>query len=151
MFFRNKTRNIKKYKAILALDFDETIAKTSYPIIHGLNKNAKDVINKLYNDDYYIIINTCRTGKYLKQALDFLNKNGVKYHLANKNHKGLKKYFKHDCRKISFDLCVDDKNIGILYDNLVLGKKLDWDDIYNKIIKITTDNNFKSILRLLDK
>lgn len=107
-----------KTPLILAIDFDQTIAKVpNFPRIDGLRKGAKKYINKLYNEGYYIIINTCRTDT--DSCLDetyakiFLHEQGIKWYRFNANHKGLMNYFNSDSRKISADLYIDDKGLWL--------------------------------------
>lgn len=107
---------------ILAIDFDETIAINSpFPNIVGLVKDAAYFIRKLYNEGYYIIINTCRSGEHARQAMDYLDANNVPFHNFNENHPALIEHYKVDSRKISADIYVDDKNL--------LGLP-PWDEVY---------------------
>ena len=49
-------------RTILALDFDGTIVEHKFPDIGALKPNVVGVINQLFNEGYYIIIWTCRSG-----------------------------------------------------------------------------------------
>ena len=69
----------------LCLDFDGTIVYSNYPKIGKLKPNVLEVINKLYNEGYKIIINTCRAGNYQEDAANYLLKNGIPYHKINEN------------------------------------------------------------------
>lgn len=100
------------YKCIIAWDFDKTIAHTDYPQIFHLHENAKEVLNRLYDDYFYHIISTCRTGPFQNDARDFLKHNNVNFHLINENHPYLINRFKYDSRKISADIYIDDKDIN---------------------------------------
>lgn len=112
---------------VIVIDFDETIVYSSYPKIHGLKPNAREIINKLYNEGHDIIINTCRAGIYEAQVYHFLNRNKIKYHYINSNLPRLIVKFGQDCRKISGDIYIDDKNLGGIPDN--------WLKIYSIIKK----------------
>jgi hypothetical protein len=129
-------------KAILLLDFDLTIAETDYPAIHGLKYQAKDFINKLYSEGFYIIVNTCRSGKFEDEAKQYLIDQGVNFHLINQNHPGLIEAFGGDSRKLSGDINVDDTNI----DSLVNPTNLNWVEVYNNIHRVINLPNFKSRL-----
>jgi hypothetical protein len=96
---------------ILAIDFDDTIATTEWPEIKGLRKDAKRVINQLYEDGHQIIIWTCRDGIHEQAAKDFLDANDVRYHRINENCPERVSFFGNDCRKIGADLYIDDKGI----------------------------------------
>lgn len=134
------------FKAILALDFDETIAETEYPKIKGLKNNAKEYINKLYNENYCIQINTCRTGEELQNALDFLDQEDIRYHLVNENHPTLIDYFLNDSRKLSNDIFFDDKCIYFKQNPHLI----DWKWFYYTVKSITNKPDFKSVLRLAE-
>ena len=108
----------------LAIDFDNTIAENDYPQIGPLIKNAKKYVNKLYDDGHFIIINTCRAGREEKEAAHFLYMNGVRFNLINQNNPHKILMFGEDCRKISADIYVDDKNLGGLPP---------WKEIYERI------------------
>lgn len=106
-------------KLILSIDFDNTIANVKkFPKIHSLRKGAKKYINRLYEDGYFIIINTCRTdvdenNKHQTDAENFLIQKGIKYDICNKNMPHLSKVFKSDSRKISADIYIDDKGLWL--------------------------------------
>jgi hypothetical protein len=107
---------------ILAIDFDVTIVDHEYPLIGKLKPNAKEIINKLYNDGYKIIIWTCRyVDKDILLVKEFLSDNKIQYHKINENIEcnGFNPY-----PKVYADLYIDDKNLcGIP----------NWIDIYNII------------------
>lgn len=103
-----------KNKLTLAIDFDATIVVEEYPNIGPLLPQAKKYINKLYEQGYYIIINTCRANDQELEAEDFLYKEGIHFHKLNENQPGRILQYGTDCRKISADLYIDDKNLGTL-------------------------------------
>ncbi len=111
-------------KLTLAIDFDNTIVEEKYPLIGVMIKDAKKYINKLYADGHYIIINTCRVGEQELQAADWLYDHGVNFHAININQPARVLKYGGDCRKISADLYVDDKNVGGLPS---------WKEIYEQI------------------
>lgn len=107
---------IDKHKAVLAFDFDNTLALIGkWPDIIGLQKGAKEALIDLYNKNYYIIIWTCRgnecDAKNLEAAAEFLKKNGVPFHKVNEHHPYLIEKFQNDTRKICADIYIDDKNL----------------------------------------
>jgi hypothetical protein len=108
---------------ILAIDFDGTIVHDQFPGIGPLKPNSKEVINRLYSEGYFIIIWTCRTLDRMTECIDFLDKNGIKYHLVNIScPTNVEKYSGIDTRKIFADLYIDDKGLIILPD---------WETIYD--------------------
>lgn len=107
----------KKYKGVLAIDYDGTIADTNYPTILGRIKGAKKYINKLYNDGWYIIVWTCRcddntTTFPMSMAKDWLYANEIPYHKMNEHHPALVLTYNNDSRKIAADFYIDDKSIS---------------------------------------
>lgn len=100
-------------QVVLAVDFDGTICTVSYPEIGRERMGAKEFINKLYDEGYVIVINTCRSddGKIqaAQMAKDFLRIRGIKYHFFNENPDFLIEYYGCDTRKISADVYIDDK------------------------------------------
>jgi hydroxymethylpyrimidine pyrophosphatase-like HAD family hydrolase len=97
---------------IIAIDFDGTIVKDEYPAIGELISGAKETINQFYKDGHHIIIWTCRAEKALRDAVDFLNENGIMFHSANESHPGnVQEYGGLDTRKIYADVYIDDKSL----------------------------------------
>lgn len=94
---------------VLAIDFDGTIFETDYPLIGKIRKDAKEIINELYWEGFGIVINTCREGLALADAINSLDDAGIKYHFINCNFPHLIAKFGADCRKISADIYIDDK------------------------------------------
>lgn len=128
---KQKVNSQEEFKYVLAIDFDDTICISNYPDLGPIKKDAKEVINTLYKEGYGIVINTCREGKALAGAIDWLNENNISYHYINCNFPYLIAKYKADCRKISADMYIDDKNINGIPE---------WKEIY-LIIK----NKFKNI------
>jgi len=109
----------------LSLDFDGTIVYNAYPKIGKLKPNVVEVIQKLYQEGYKIIISTCRAGIYEGHCYQFCKKHNIPYHFINSNLPEDIQYFGQDCRKISAGIYIDDKQLGGIPD--------DWNDIYNMI------------------
>lgn len=111
---------------IIAIDFDGTIVDHNYPKIGNLKSNVKEVINKLY-ENHIIIIWTCRFGKDKYDMINFLDKEGIRYHYINENDPNLDF---QPFPKIYYDILIDDRN---LFTN-----KIDWlkiEEEINNIIK----------------
>lgn len=101
--------NRSKPKYILAIDFDLTICMSDYPKLGEEREDAGFYIKKLHDEGYGIVINTCREGRELSIAMDWLDKYNIPYDYINCNFPHLIEYYKADCRKISADLYIDDK------------------------------------------
>lgn len=96
---------------IIAIDFDGTIVEDAYPAIGRLKPGAKKALNQLYNhDEIYTIINTCRSGEQLIDAVNFLIENGIKFNRINDNYPdNIKKY--GNTRKVFADVYIDASNL----------------------------------------
>lgn len=97
------------FKAILAIDFDQTICLSKYPKCGPMKPGASLVIKRFVEQGYGIVINTCREGLALSDAINWLHDNGVPYHYVNCNFPHLISEYGADCRKISADVYIDDK------------------------------------------
>lgn len=75
-------KDLSKCKYI-AIDFDDTIVKSDFPDIIGLQPDADVVIKALYSAGKQIMIWTCREGEELEQAKQFLAKEEIPYHYIN--------------------------------------------------------------------
>jgi hypothetical protein len=104
---------IRKYalpfKAILAIDFDHTICMSDYPELGMQRTGAGVIMRKLIQGGYGIVINTCREGLALANAILWMENNNIPYHYLNCNFPHLIEEYGADCRKISADLYIDDK------------------------------------------
>lgn len=102
-------RNFGDFRAILAIDFDDTICESDYPDTGMQRHGAAKYINKLVDEGYGVIINTCREGIPLAKAIKWLEKNDVPYHFVNCNFPEVIQMYSADCRKMSADIYIDDK------------------------------------------
>jgi hydroxymethylpyrimidine pyrophosphatase-like HAD family hydrolase len=100
----------KNRPKIIAIDFDDTIANDSFPDISKatLKENADKIINRLYDEGYYIIIWTCRfSDKHINDMINFLKGFKIKYNNINKNYEGLT-FTPYP--KIYYDVLIDDRS-----------------------------------------
>lgn len=96
---------------VIAVDFDNTIALTSYPQIIS---PIYDTILFLYEakvNGAIIVLWTCREGEELRQAVEWCNNNFIPIDFVNENVPDRIKRFGSDCRKISADIYIDDKAV----------------------------------------
>jgi hypothetical protein len=96
---------------IFAVDFDGTLAITKWPTIISpimpmitFSILARQGGNK-------VILNTCRTGKPLEDAVEFCKTFGLEFDAINENLPELIAQYNSDSRKISADYYIDDKNV----------------------------------------
>jgi hypothetical protein len=118
---------------IIAIDFDGTICFDAYPGIGCIQPYAAETINKLHDAGHYIIINTCREGNLLNEAVNWLLDKGIRFNRVNDNHPDATKKYKWNARKIFADIYIDDRNLGGFPG---------WMEVYNSMIgtwKISRD------------
>lgn len=97
---------------IIAVDFDGTIVEDAYPEIGEAKIFAFETLKMLQNDGHRLILWTYRTGRKLRQAVEFCRENGVEFYCVNCSFPGEKFDEKEASRKIHADLFIDDRNLG---------------------------------------
>ncbi|MBN1987848.1 MAG: hypothetical protein JW783_00440 [Bacteroidales bacterium] len=97
---------------ILAIDFDGTIVRGKFPNIDGLVPDAKLYIPRLKKAGHYIIINTCRSGDLLTEAINYLLQHEIPFDRVNDNHPDTTKQYNNNSRKVYAHCYIDDKNLG---------------------------------------
>lgn len=101
--------------SILAIDFDGTIVVDEFPHIGPMRDGAKEVINQLHSEGYYIIIWTCRTHARLDQARQWLADEGIKYDKINEScPANVEMYSGIDTRKVFAHLYIEDRSLQAL-------------------------------------
>ena len=68
----------------IAIDFDGTCVTHDYPRI-GKDIDAVNVLKKLVANGHKLILNTMRSGKELKEAINWFKKNDIELYGANEN------------------------------------------------------------------
>ncbi|MDD4053130.1 MAG: hypothetical protein PHR28_14690 [candidate division Zixibacteria bacterium] len=114
---------------VLAIDFDGTIAIDRYPEVGRLKRQAKEYLDRLYDDGHRIIINSCRAGYGEDKMRQFLDAQGIRYHAINSNLPDRIAAYQNDCRKVGADLYIDDK--GVFANRIIT-----WPQIYAYITKM---------------
>lgn len=109
----------------IAVDFDGTIVEHEYPKIGKLKPNAKETINKWYEQGHKIIIWSCRYDEGIQEVIDFLNDNKIKFHTFNKNVDLDDNFDPYP--KIYADLYIDDRGFRFTDD------KYNWEYLNRKI------------------
>lgn len=93
---------------IIAIDFDDTITEPSeYPIMGKIREEAISVIKEL-KKKHTLVLWTCRTDKYLEEALNALKEAGIEFDYIN-DYPGAG-------RKIFADVYVDDRAFNCIID-----------------------------------
>jgi hypothetical protein len=96
---------------VIAIDFDGTIVEDLYPNIGKARPGAIEAINTLCDHGYCIIINSCRSREKQDEMRVWLDQNKVRYCHINENCRERIVKYRTDCRKISADCYIDDKNL----------------------------------------
>ena len=78
--------NTEKKELWIACDFDGTLTSSdSWPNIAPENPYAIDVLKRFRRDGHKIILNTCRRGKYLEDAVKWMESRGIAPDFVNDN------------------------------------------------------------------
>lgn len=105
----------KKKSKIIGIDFDGVFCQERYPEIgkqKWIHKLILWWIKRKQEQGNTIILVTCREGETLITAEKWLYTKGFTPNWSNENAPWLIEQYS-DCRKISCDLYIDDKNIGL--------------------------------------
>jgi len=109
-----KTKQTLEGKLIIGVDFDGNI--TTEPDMGKelvLQPNCKDVLESWYGKVYKLVLWTCRTGKSLHEAFDFLLEKDMLRLFSMTNNQlqeVIDKYYPDVARKLGADIYFDDKN-----------------------------------------
>ena len=95
---------------IIAVDFDNTIARTTFPEIHGEIAGAIGALNHFQRAGHTVILWTCREGKYLDEAIRWLAERGFSPDCVNCHSDKQIAEWGTDPRKIGADIYIDDRN-----------------------------------------
>ena len=95
---------------IIAVDFDGTLCKHEFPKIGSPNMEVINLIKKFKSQGHKIILNTCRDGKYLEEAIDWCRFEGLEFDAVNDNVQEVKDNFFELSNKIYADIYIDDRN-----------------------------------------
>jgi hypothetical protein len=116
---------------IIAIDFDGTIVKNAWPKIGRIRIGARWALRKLKRRGHILILNTCREGDLLNNALMFLSDNNISIHCANCNIIERIRQYGGDCRKISAELYLDDR--GFFPGWLVIPAIVQWMELNDRL------------------
>lgn len=95
---------------IIAVDFDGTLCEHEFPKIGKANSDLIDFLVDLKIKGVHIILWTCREGKFLDEAVEWCNDQGLYFDKVNENMDGISKGFAD--HKIVADIYIDDRSIN---------------------------------------
>ena len=113
---------------IIAVEFDGTIVKNTYPDIGEEVPFALESLKMLQKEGIRVILWTSRHGDHLEEAISYCRKRGLEFYAVNKNFPEEDSEAKVS-RKIVADLYLDARNLGglppwgVIYQTLVAKKK----------------------------
>lgn len=109
---------------IIAIDFDGTMHDGEYPFIGEPRKDVAEVLQALHEDGHTLILWTCRVGRPLDEALEWMERMAIPYDSVNEQDTSVLCAYGTDTRKVYADIYIDDHNLGGLPS---------WKTIYKKI------------------
>ena len=97
---------------LIAVDFDGTVVEDKYPGVGKAKPFAIETLKMLQNDGHRLILWTYRHGSKLKDAVRFMDENGVPPYAVNRSYPEEESHPSDVSRKIHADLFIDDRNFG---------------------------------------
>lgn len=97
---------------IYAIDFDGTIVTNKFPKIGAIKNQAKTFIEQIRERGDKWILYTMREGRYLEDALKFLEVYNLIPDAVNDNLPELCELYGNNPRKIFANVYIDDHNAG---------------------------------------
>lgn len=102
----------KKFRRVIAVDFDNTLFKTEeWPTIGAPIYETIDYCKDQKAAGAVLILWTCRTGEDLKAAVEACRTVGLEFDYINENTPDDVAHFGNDSRKINASLYIDDRAI----------------------------------------
>ncbi len=96
---------------IIAVDFDNTIARTTFPEIHEEMPGAIAALLDFQNSGHTVILWTCREGEVLEEAMQWLAERNFIPDCVNCHAASQIEEWGTDPRKVAADIYIDDRNI----------------------------------------
>ena len=100
---------------IIAVDFDGTICRNKWPDIGEANDGLIAWLISCREQGDKLILYTCREGDLLRAAVMWCKARGLEFDALNDNLPERVEQYGNNCRKISADIYLDDRAIGVFY------------------------------------
>lgn len=107
---------------IYAVDFDKTLSMAKWPEVGEPNLKLIEFLKERKAAGSRIILDSCRCGKALEDAVQFCKEYGLEFDAINENLPELVEAYKEDSRKISADCYIDDKALNVTTVNMLLSE-----------------------------
>lgn len=100
-------------KMIFAVDYDGTLSDHSWPGVGTIKLDTLNFCKERQQLGDKIILWTCRTGRYLKEALEYLESFDFKPDYVNENVPWDTSIYPDESRKVGADYYIDDRSIHV--------------------------------------
>ena len=100
---------------VIAVDFDGTICRNKWPEIGEANDGLIAWLKGCREQGDKLILYTCREGQLLAAAVMWCKARGLEFDALNDNLPERVEEYGNNCRKISADIYLDDRAIGVFY------------------------------------
>lgn len=96
---------------IIAIDFDGTLCRDGYPDIGAPRVEVIRAAKERQNAGAKLILWTCRSGRYLEEALSWCDGMGLRFDAVNENLPEMQQLYGDDTRKVSATEYWDDRAV----------------------------------------
>ena len=100
---------------VIAVDFDGTICRSEWPEIGEANTGLIEWLKACRKNGDKLILYTCREDELLEKALAWCTERGLSFDAVNDNLPERIQKYGNNSRKISADIYLDDRAIGVYY------------------------------------
>ena len=102
------------YHKVIAVDFDGTLCESKWPDIGKANSRLIEWLIRQQADGARLVLWSCREGDLLDHAVMWCLNRGLKFDAINDNTKERQELYGDNCRKVSADIYIDDRNAWII-------------------------------------
>jgi hydroxymethylpyrimidine pyrophosphatase-like HAD family hydrolase len=118
-------------KMYIAIDFDGTLVEHKYPFIGRELLKAFQTLKELQKNGHKLILLTMRSGKELKEAIDYCKERGITFWSVNENPTQADWTLS---KKVYANLYIDDAALGAPLIHLGSRPYVDWEEV-RKLLK----------------
>jgi histidinol phosphatase-like enzyme len=102
---------------VIAVDFDGTLVTDKFPEIGDPIYGTINAVKEEQSRGNKVILWTCRSGKYLEEAVAWAKTHKINFDEVNNNLKEYVDMFGNDCRKVFAHEYWDDKALTVTADS----------------------------------